>query len=82
MRPRKEVVKKMPRNYYMDRHPRPICSWSEVPVVIDTVWMARISGYTETYVRMLRRQNKIKAHKVGTEWRMDKDAFKEWLVGK
>lgn len=71
----------MPRKYYMDRMPRPVFTWEEVPVVIDTVWMARISGFTETYIRVLCRQNKIKANKVGTEWKADRDTFRKWLVG-
>lgn len=71
----------MPRKYYMDRRPYSVYSWNEVPVVIDTVWMARLSGLTETYIRILCRKNKIAAQKIGTEWRADRDKFREWLTG-
>ena len=71
----------MPRKYYMDRRPYSVYSWNEVPVVIDTIWMARLSGFTETYVRILCRKNKIPAKKTGTEWKADRDAFSEWLTG-
>lgn len=71
----------MAHKYYIDQVPRKVYSWDEVPVVIDTVWMARLSGFTETYVRILCRKNKIPAKKTGTEWKADRDAFREWLTG-
>ena len=58
-----------------------VCSWDEVPVLIDSVLAARILGFTVEYTRRLLQQGKIPAHKMERDWRISKDAFRAYVEG-
>lgn len=58
-----------------------VCSWDEVPVLIDLPLAACILGFSVDHTRKMLQQGKIQAHKMGRDWRISKDAFRAYVEG-
>ena len=61
--------------------PKKYWSWEQIPQVISTDEAARLLGIHVVNIRILCRDGKIPAAKVGREWRIDRDALRRYLNG-
>lgn len=56
-----------------------VCSWDDVPVLIDVAMAARILGFTVEHTRRLLCKGKIPGHKMDKDWRINKEAFRAFV---
>ncbi len=57
-------------------------SWSELPVLMDAVLVARLFGCTEYKVRQMARNGELPCFRIGRDLRFDKNEIKEYLERK
>lgn len=57
-------------------------SWSELPVLMDAVMVARLFGCNENKVRQMARNGELPCFKIGRDLRFDKNEIKEYLERK
>lgn len=57
-------------------------SWSELPVLMDAVLVARLFGCNENKVRQMARNGELPCFKIGRDLRFDKNEIKEYLERK
>ena len=57
-------------------------SWSELPVLMDAVMVARLFGCNENKVRQMARNGELPCFRIGRDLRFDKNEIKEYLEGK
>ena len=57
-------------------------SWSELPVLMDAVLVARLFGCNEYKVRQMARSGELPCFRIGRDLRFDKNEIKEYLEGK
>lgn len=58
-----------------------ITSWDDLPQVIGVRDLMRLLRISETTALKYLREGRLPAVKAGKEWRIDKDAVKEFLRG-
>lgn len=56
--------------------------WEDLPIIFDLATLARITGFSYETLRGKARDGEIPCVKVGTQYRLEKEAVKEWLGGK
>lgn len=59
--------------------PRSIKSWDDLDLVVGSLRVAQLLGYTVDRVQRLAKEGKIPAFKVGGSWRFEKAALQEWI---
>ena len=57
-------------------------SWSELPVLMDAVMVARLFGCNENKVRQMARNGELPCFRIGRDLRFDKNEIKEYLERK
>ncbi|MBR2645280.1 MAG: helix-turn-helix domain-containing protein [Clostridia bacterium] len=57
-------------------------SWSELPVLMDAVLVARLFGCGEYTVRQMARNGELPCFRIGRDLRFDKNEIKEYLKRK
>ena len=57
-------------------------SWSELPVLMDSVLVARLFGCNENKVRQMARNGELPCFRIGRDLRFDKNEIKEYLERK
>jgi excisionase family DNA binding protein len=50
-----------------------------VPILIDAVYAAWILGVTDQTIKNYIKSGKLKASKIGGEWRINKDKLRAWI---
>lgn len=55
--------------------------WEELPIIFDLATLARITGLSYETLRGKARNGEIPCVKVGTQYRLEKEAVKKWLGG-
>ena len=65
----------------MPRWTRPPTDWSEVPLILDSAYVAKLLAISLDKVRDMMAKGEIPARKAGREWRITKDRFKVWMEG-
>ena len=59
-----------------------IRSWSELPLLMDCVLMARLFGCDETKIRRMANSGELPCFRIGRELRFDKNEIKDYLERK
>jgi excisionase family DNA binding protein len=54
---------------------KPVCSWDEVPVIMDIPMAARIVGQHPDYIKKRAQKGDFPAFKVGSQWRVEKETL-------
>ena len=57
-------------------------SWSELPVLMDSVMVARLFGCDVQKIRRMASKGEIPSYRIGRELRFDKNEIKEYLERK
>lgn len=55
--------------------------WEDLPIIFDLATLARITGVSYETLRGKARNGEIPCVKVGTQYRLEKEAVKKWLGG-
>lgn len=59
---------------------RPILNWDDVPVVIDVPYAARLLALSVDYTSRLAQRGVLPGHKIGKQWRFDKDELRQYIM--
>lgn len=62
--------------------PRSIKSWDDLDLVVGSLRVAQLLGYTVDRVQRLAKEGKIPAFRLGGSWRFEKSALQEWIKSK
>ena len=57
-------------------------SWSELPVLMDSVMVARLFGCDVQKIRRMASKGEIPSYRIGRELRFDENEIKEYLERK
>ena len=57
-------------------------SWDDVPVIFDLPYACVLLGKSYEGLKKLAQAKQIPAHKVGKEWRFDKEELHSWMLTK
>lgn len=54
-------------------------SWDDLPILMDSVMVARLFGCDESKIRKMANQHIIPAYRIGKELRYDRDEIKAFV---
>ena len=57
-------------------------SWAELPLLMDSVLVARLFGCDETKIRRMVKSGELPCFRIGRDLRFDKNEIKEYLERK
>ncbi len=58
---------------------RGVYDWDNIPLLMDSVLVARLFGCSEQKVRRMANENKIPAYRIGNEVRFKKEEIREYI---
>lgn len=58
---------------------KPVTSWDEVPVIFDISMASRLLGKSRDWISRRCQKGLLPAFKDGSEWRFEKDAFRDYI---
>lgn len=53
-------------------------NWDEVPLIMGIQELSQLTGYNQNTLKLYCAKGMLPAYKLGKEWRINKEDYKEW----